>query len=46
MQQKLKVNDIDKEAFLQASKPVYDDFAKEVAGGKELIDRILELQKK
>ena len=45
MQKSLKVNDVDSEAFVQASKPVYADFAKEVPGGKALIDRILALRK-
>jgi tripartite ATP-independent transporter DctP family solute receptor len=44
MQKTLKVNEVDKEAFVKASKLVYDDFAKEVKGGKELIDRILSLR--
>ena len=35
---------MDKEAFVKASKPVYDDFTKEVKGGKELVDRILALR--
>ncbi len=33
----LKVNEVDKQAFIQASKSVYEDFAKEVPGGGELI---------
>ncbi len=41
---KVKVNEVDKDAFVKASKPVYDDFSKEVPGGKELIDRILQLR--
>ena len=44
MQKTLKVNEVDKEAFVKASKPVYDDFTKEVKGGKELVDRILALR--
>jgi tripartite ATP-independent transporter DctP family solute receptor len=40
------INEADKEAFIKASKPIYDDFAKEVAGGKELIDHALALGKK
>ncbi len=42
---KMQVNQVDKEAFVKASAPVYADFGKEVPGGKELIDRILELRK-
>lgn len=40
------VNEADKNAFIQASKPIYDEFAKEVAGGKELVDQALALGKK
>jgi TRAP-type transport system periplasmic protein len=42
---RLKVNEVDKDAFVRASAPVYEDFGKDVAGGKELVDRILELRK-
>ena len=35
---------MDKDAFVAASKPVYEEFAKEVKGGKELVDRILSLR--
>ncbi len=45
IQGKLKVNEVDQEAFVKASAPVYADFAKEVPGGKELVDRIQELRK-
>lgn len=44
MQKTLKVNEVDKDAFVKASKPVYEDFSKEVKGGKELVDRILALR--
>jgi tripartite ATP-independent transporter DctP family solute receptor len=44
MRKTLKVNEVDKDAFVKASKPVYEDFAKEVKGGKELVDRILGLR--
>jgi tripartite ATP-independent transporter DctP family solute receptor len=46
MQDKLKVNQVNKDAFVKASRPVYEDFSKEVPGGKELIDRIQALRKK
>ncbi len=39
------VNTPNKDAFVAASKPVYDDFAKEVAGSKEVIDRAIALGK-
>jgi TRAP-type C4-dicarboxylate transport system substrate-binding protein len=41
----MKVNVANKEAFIKASKPIYDEFAKEVPGGKELIDKALALGK-
>jgi tripartite ATP-independent transporter DctP family solute receptor len=44
MQKSLKVNEVDKEAFVKASKPIYDDFTKEVKGGKELVDRTMALR--
>ena len=39
----IQVNDVDKAAFVAASKDVYADFGKEVAGAKELIDRAVAL---
>ncbi|TMB29445.1 MAG: TRAP transporter substrate-binding protein [Deltaproteobacteria bacterium] len=39
----VKVNDADKAAFQKASKPVYDEFGKEVPNGKEMIDKALAL---
>ncbi|BAU46704.1 C4-dicarboxylate ABC transporter [Sulfurifustis variabilis] len=42
----MQVNEADKDAFVKASKPVYDEFGKEVKGAKELIDRSLALAKK
>jgi tripartite ATP-independent transporter DctP family solute receptor len=41
----MQVNEVDKDAFIAASKPVYDDFSKEVAGARELIDRAVALGK-
>ncbi len=35
----VKVNTADKDAFIRASKGIYDDFSKEVNGAKELIDK-------
>lgn len=40
----LNINEVDKEAFIKASKPVYDEFAQKVPGGGELIDLILSLR--
>jgi tripartite ATP-independent transporter DctP family solute receptor len=41
----MQVNTPDKNAFIAASKAVYEEFAKEVPGSKELIDRAIELGK-
>lgn len=39
----MEYNEADREAFVEASKPVYDLFAEEVEGGAELIDRAMAL---
>ncbi|MCX8004975.1 MAG: TRAP transporter substrate-binding protein [Burkholderiaceae bacterium] len=39
------VNTPNKDAFIAASRPVYEEFAKEVAGAKEVIDRAIALGK-
>jgi tripartite ATP-independent transporter DctP family solute receptor len=39
----IKVNEADKDAFIKASKPIYDEFSKEVPGGHELIEKALAL---
>ncbi len=39
----IQVNNADKAAFIKASKPIYDEFASSVPGGKELIDTALGL---
>ena len=41
----IKVNEANKDAFIAASKPVYEEFAKEVPGAKEIIDRAIALGK-
>lgn len=41
----MQVNNADKEAFIKASKPIYEEFAKDVPGGQELIDKSLALGK-
>jgi len=41
----INVNEADKDAFIKASKPVYDEFSKEVSGAKEVIDRAIALGK-
>ncbi|MGB5079937.1 MAG: TRAP transporter substrate-binding protein [Burkholderiales bacterium] len=39
------VNTPNKDSFIAASKPVYEEFAKEVSGAKEVIDRAIALGK-
>jgi tripartite ATP-independent transporter DctP family solute receptor len=41
----VQVNTPNKDSFIAASRPVYDEFAKEVAGSKEVIDRAIALGK-
>jgi tripartite ATP-independent transporter DctP family solute receptor len=41
----MQVNTPNKDAFVAASKPVYEEFAKEVAGAKDVIDRAIALGK-
>jgi tripartite ATP-independent transporter DctP family solute receptor len=41
----VQVNSPNKDAFIAASKPVYEEFAKEVKGAKEIIDRAIALGK-
>ena len=40
----MQVNDVDKEAFVAASKPIYEEFGSEVPGAKEAIDRAVALR--
>jgi TRAP-type transport system periplasmic protein len=39
----IQVNEADKDAFIAASQPIYDEFSSEVENGKELIDKALSL---
>jgi tripartite ATP-independent transporter DctP family solute receptor len=41
----MQVNEVDKDAFIKASGPVYDEFGKEVNGAKALIDHAVALGK-
>ncbi len=41
----IQVNEADKQAFIKASKPIYDEFSKEVPSGREMIDTALKLGK-
>ncbi len=40
----MQVNDVDQDAFVAASKPIYEEFGKEVPGAKEVIDRAVALR--
>jgi tripartite ATP-independent transporter DctP family solute receptor len=39
----MQFNEADRDAFVAASKPIYDEFATQVAGGKDLIDKAMAL---
>jgi tripartite ATP-independent transporter DctP family solute receptor len=41
----MQVNEVDKDAFIAASKGIYDEFGKEVAGAQPLIDKAVALGK-
>jgi tripartite ATP-independent transporter DctP family solute receptor len=41
----IKVNQANKDAFIAASKPVYEEFAREVPGAKQIIERAIALGK-
>jgi tripartite ATP-independent transporter DctP family solute receptor len=41
----MQVNKVDKEAFIKASEPIYDEFGKEVPGGKQLVEEAIALGK-
>jgi tripartite ATP-independent transporter DctP family solute receptor len=40
----MKANEVDKDAFIKASRSVYDDFGKEVPGGTELVKLVQSLR--
>jgi tripartite ATP-independent transporter DctP family solute receptor len=41
----IQVNEVNKDAFIAASKPIYDGFSSEVAGAKPIIDKAIALGK-
>ena len=41
----MQVNNANKDSFIAASRPVYDEFARDVPGSKEVIDRAIALGK-
>jgi len=40
----MQVNEVDKDAFVAASKPIYAEFSAEVSGAKDVIDRAVALR--
>jgi len=40
----MQVNDVDQDAFVAASKPIFEEFGKEVTGAKDVIDRAVALR--
>ena len=40
----MKANEVDKDAFIKASRAIYDDFGKEVAGGTDLVKLVQSLR--
>lgn len=41
----VEVNEADKAAFIEASKPIYDEFSKSYSGGQALVDQVQSLAK-
>jgi len=41
----IKINEADKDAFIEASKPIYDEFSTSVEGGADLIAKVQSLAK-
>ena len=39
----IEVNEADKDAFIAASAPIYEEFGTQVEGGKEMIDKAISL---
>ena len=39
----IEVNEADKDAFIAASDPIYEEFGSQVDGGKEMIDKAISL---
>jgi tripartite ATP-independent transporter DctP family solute receptor len=45
MKGSIEINEVDKQAFVDASGPIYEEFGTKVPGGKELIDKVQSLVK-
>ncbi len=43
LSQEMEVNEVDIDAFIEASQPIYDRFGEEVEGGGEMVEQALEL---
>lgn len=43
IKKQVEVNEADKQAFIAASKPIYDEFASTVEGGDKLVERVMSL---
>lgn len=39
----IAVNEVDKDAFIEASKPIYEEFGTQVKGGKAIVDKAISL---
>lgn len=42
----VKVNEVDRDAFVKSSQPIYEQFSREVPGGKDLVERARKLAPK
>ncbi len=45
MKDSVEINEVDKQAFVDASGPIYQEFGTKVSGGKDLIDKVQALAK-
>ncbi|MGI9535898.1 MAG: TRAP transporter substrate-binding protein [Desulfocapsaceae bacterium] len=45
MKGSVEINEVDKQAFVDASGPIYEEFGTKVTGGKDLIDKVQALAK-
>jgi tripartite ATP-independent transporter DctP family solute receptor len=45
MKASIEISEVDKQAFVDASGPIYEEFGTKVTGGKELIDKVQSLVK-
>lgn len=43
LEKDMEVNEADKQAFIEASQPIYDEFGADVEGGSELVKRVMSL---